>query len=913
MKLTPHSAVVAAILTCLSAAWLPAESEVSELSCAHGRERSARQRGLAFAAPDSADYRKYAPSREVDVLHLALDVTPDFVARTVAGRATMRFKPIAKALGELKLDGIDLRVSAVTASEPVASWRATEEQVIVVFDPPVAVDREVTLTVVYSAEPKEGLYFRTSELGYPAGDAHLWTQGEPLEARHWFPSFDAPNEKFTSEVTCRVRPDMTVVSNGRLVSEQVDAATGLKAARWVQEKPHANYLIALVAGYLKKIEARYRDIPLGFYTPASEIQFAQTSFQETKEMMAFFEQEIGVPYPWAKYDQACVYDFGWGGMENTTLTILNDRTLHTPDFEEVRESRGLVAHELAHQWFGDLVTCKDWSHLWLNEGFATYYTHLFEGHKDGRDEMLYGLYQSAKGIVSQPNDTNAIVRRDFNQPEEQFGFHAYPKGSWILHMLRNQLGDELYRRCIKTYVERHQFGNAVTEDLNRVIEELSGRSFDQFFDQYVYHAHHPELGIGYSWDDRTKLARISIRQEQKLSDDVLLFNVPLTIRFKGKFGTIDRELRVKEKAEDFYVPLPQAPEIVRVDPNVALLAKISFAAPTPMLLAQLGDASDAIGRLVAAEQLSGRREALARLKEALNGDPFYPVRLAAAASLRAIQDDKTLPALLDSTRQKDARVRRQVANDIASFRRDEAYTNLIRVIREEKNPDLKASAVSRLGSWSKPEARELILSALRSESFHHVVEEAGLSAARAQDDVVYLEPVREMLARRENVLTTGVFNQGLQTLAWLARGEEKKDAVREFLLARVNHPRPRVRVGALNALGTLGDPKSAAALEQLALGPKASPERNAAERALAAVRETRRPSAELGGIRTEVLNLQRENRELRKEMDDLRRKLEALTAKAPAAPVGGKDKEKDQGKDAPAPPSGRPASKLFKR
>ena len=296
-----------------------------------------------------------------------------------------------------------------------------------------------------------------------------------------------------------------------------------------------------------------------------------------------------------------------------------------------------MAHELAHQWFGDFVTCKDWSHLWLNEGFATYYDALYAGHQRGRDMFLYQMLSNAKGVLGQANDTNAIVRRDFNNPEEQFGFHAYPKGSWILHMLRSQLGEDLYRRCVKTYLERHAFGNVTTEDLNKVIEELSGRSFDQFFNQYVYHAHHPELAVNYSWDERAKLARLSIAQVQKLSDDVLLFNVPLPVRFKSKSGAIvERTLEVKDKSEDFYVPLSEAPEIVRIDPNLTVLAKVTFTPPTAMLHAMLADKDDMPGRLLAVEQMSGKKDALGKLKETLNNDPFYGVRLAAAQSIRAL-------------------------------------------------------------------------------------------------------------------------------------------------------------------------------------------------------------------------------------------------------------------------------------
>src|SRR5437868_467383 len=138
-------------------------------------------------------------------------------------------------------------------------------------------------------------------------------------------------------------------------------------------------------------------------------------------------------------------------MENISLTTLNINTMFPPEFENLRSSQGLIAHELAHQWFGDLVTCKDWSHIWLNEGFATYYQSLYNAHKHGRDAMLYELYQRARQITGLTNDVRAIVRRTYDTPHEMFDYLAYPKGGWVLHMLRGQLGAELYRRCIKTY------------------------------------------------------------------------------------------------------------------------------------------------------------------------------------------------------------------------------------------------------------------------------------------------------------------------------------------------------------------------------------------------------------------------------------------------------------------------------
>jgi aminopeptidase N len=834
-----------------------------------------------FLAPlDSPDHRKYAPDREIDILHLTLDVTPDFNQRTIAGKATLKFKPIAKPFQELKLDAVDLAVESLTATEKILGYQVTDKQIIVTFEHPISPDKEASVTITYRAEPSSGVYFRTPEMGYKEGDTHLFSQGEEIEARHWYPCFDSPNEKFTSEIICHVREGMTVVSNGRLVSEEKDA-NGLVAVRWLQDKPHVNYLISLVAGYFKKVEDKYKDVPLAFYTPPSEINEAPNSFRDTKDIMAFFEQEIGVAYPWAKYYQVCVNDFVAGGMENTSATTLTDSTLFTTATENIRDSQGLVAHEMAHQWFGDLVTCKDWSHIWLNEGFATYYESLFEGRKNGRDAMLYELYQRARNITGIPNDTNAIVRRTYDSPREMFGYLAYPKGGWVLHMLRSQLGEDLYRRCIKTYLERHQFDNVVTEDLRAVIEELSGRSYDQFFEQWLYHAHHPELEVNYSWDEKNKLAKVTLKQTQSLSENVLLFHFPLAIRFKGKFGAADQQIQVKEKEEDFYFPLPEAPQIVRLDPEYTLLAKIKFQAPNPMLTTQLADKDDAIGRLLAIEQLSAKKdkETVAKLKERLNNDPFYGARLEASKALRSIHTDEALEALLTSTKQSDARVRRQVVSDVGGFYRETAYETTRKTLETEKNPDILSTAIRALSGYAKVEVQEALLKFLNSESYRNELADAAIAAMRSQDDPAYLAPLLDTLEKREGEFTSRGFGQGLTTLSYLARNEDKKDRVREFLTGYVNHKKRNIRLTALIALGTLGDPKAIAALEKFATASKDSPERTTAEKAVADLRAVRKPVDDFKNLRNEVLDLQKQNRELRKELDDLKKKVAGTEAK----------------------------------
>jgi len=862
------------------------------MTASAGSNESMSCRGCAalFAGAESTGEIKYAPDVRVDIQHLLLDVTPDFEKRTVRGQVTLSFKPIAKPLEELRLDGVDLTVSEVTASEEIKGHQNTGREIVITFAEPIPAGRDTTVTVRYSAQPQQGLYFRVPSNGYSREDMHIWTQGESTEARHWFPCYDYPNAKFTSEVVCRVPEGLTVLSNGRQVSSEKDPATGLIAVRWKQEKPHVNYLITLVAGHFSKLEDMHGSLSLSFYTPPSDAKQAALTFADTKPAMEFFEKETGVPFPWAQYGQVVVRDFTWGGMENTALTTLTEFTLHQPETENIHTSEDLVAHELAHQWFGNLVTCKDWSHVWLNEGFATYYATLFAGHRHGRDELLFDMHKRAQAIVGDTSPPKPIVFRRYATPREQFDNRAYAKGSWVLHMLRSQLGEDLFRRCITTYLDRHKLGNVVTDDLLKVIEELSGRSFDAFFDQWLYHAHFPELEVNYSWDEKTKLAKLSVRQQQKTGPDVLVFRFPLAVRFKMKDGaTVDHSVEVNGKDEDFYVPLKQQPEIVRLDPEVALLAKIKFTPPPAMLHAQLVDKSDTVGRVVAAGQLAEKKDdgTVAKLKATLGGDDFYGVRIEASASLRKIHSEAALDALIASTRQSDARVRNAVIGDIAGFFAPRAREALLSHLKDEKNPAILSTAIRGLGAYHGPEVRDALLALLRKTSFRNQLAVAVIAAMRAQDATAYLAPLKELLVQSEAAFSSRDFGQILDTFAYLARNEKDRDGIREFLAGFINHKRERIQLGAIKALGILEDPKALALLETFASMPKDAPQRQEADKAIAALRAVNRPNDNLKDLRQEVLDLRKANSDLKKDFEDFKKRIEAASGKEPAK-AGGK-------------------------
>lgn len=833
-------------------------------------------------ADSAGNARKYARDREIDVKHVALDLSPNFNKRTLDGVATLAFAPIAKPLRQLTLDAIDLEISALEASAPVEEWDVGKTGITITFAAPIEVGTETWIKITYSAEPKKGWYFRTEAMGYPKGDDHFWTQGEPEEHRHWFPGYDFPNERFTSEVVCRVPRGMTVVSNGRLLKEGPEGDKTL--FHWVQEQEHVNYLISVVGGNFNKLESTHGDLPLAFLTPPSEFAEAANSFRDTPAILAFLEKEIGVKFPWAKYYNVCVADFVAGGMENTSVTTLTANTLFSAESENLRTSHELDAHEITHQWFGDLVTCKDWSNLWLNEGFATYYTHLYDEHKFGTDEMRFGLYLDAVDIIKN-TDEKPIVWREFTDPMEQFDYRAYPKASWVLHMVRSQLGPDLYRECINTYVERHRNGNVVTHDLIAVLEEVSGRSWDEFFDQWVFHGGEPLLKIDYSWDQEHKQAKLSIRQTQKTGEKVLLFDFPLPVRFVDEKGGVhDFTVRIHEASGDFYFSLPEKPKMARIDPGVTVLAGIEFLPPDPMLHAQLENAEDMMGRLLAAKILGGRkdRKSIELLGKILSTDPSYAVRTEAAIALAKTHTPEALEVLIAARKQGDARVRQEVVRGIAAFYSDSAFTALTGVISDEKNPDILTVALIALGKFPQDAAGETLIASLDRPSYRHRISAAAVDALRIRGDTRVIDVLMDHLEKNTARFTTYDFGSGLNSLATLSRDsdDELRESVRLFIAGHLTHPKEKLRLSAISALGTLEDPRSLGALNTFVdTGNSDAPEFKAAERAIKELNGEKKQSDELKDLRNEVLDLKKKMESINENLETLKKQAKPETAK----------------------------------
>lgn len=876
--------LVGSFLTALSfsAVTIAEEAQCMCRYCETAAQLAAQR--AAFGVELEDDGPHYAPVRVVDVKHIKLDITPDFEARTIGGTTTIHFAPLRKPLEVLTLDAVDLNITSVKGSTPVAEFENSGKHVTIAFEKPIEVGKESWVAIEHNCEPKGGFYFRTPEMGYPAEDMHCWTQGESHYARQWFPCFDYPNEKSTTEVICHVPSDMTVISNGKKLGESVDLDTQLKTVHWLQDKPHVNYLICVVAGYFDKLEDTAGDIPLGFYSQPSLSEHAANSFRDTASIMKFYQKEIGMAYPWHKYDQVTLWDFIAGGMENTSITTLTINTIFSKETENIKQSRRLDAHELAHQWFGDYVTCEDWSHLWLNEGFATYYTHLYEGEKFGRDALLYGLYGDATGRVlpGGNNDKRPIVWKRYTNAGDQFDYRAYPKGSWVLHMLRSQLGEDLYRKAVQNYLKEHALTTVTTPDLQAAFEEASGRTFDRFFDQWIYHARHPDVKIRYRYDPKLSVAKFTVEQTHQVDDDVMLFSFPATFALKCGDETILHTEEIEDAKHEFYVSVPSKPAMVQFDPEYTLLANVDFDKSQEMWLNELENAEYGVGRILAIEALAKKKtnQGIEAIQEALEGDPFFGVRVEAAKALGKMRSDEALAALHAASEQDDARVRQAVADAIVGFYRPENLEDVLAAAEAEKNPAIVDTWISGLSKYSDESVAQYLRASLAKESFRNQIAEAAVEAMSRSGSSRFVPDLSEQLENHADDYTPRGLGKVLRALAKLSDGDDAKLQAMKQIAPSLNDGRPDVQKAAIAALGDLKLEEARPILQSYADATGDDELSKAAKNALAELtKDDNSQPGELIELRKQMQELEKSNKSLSDKLKDLEKKLETTEGK----------------------------------
>ena len=755
---------------------------------------------------------QYAPTRNFKTVHVKLELDIDIQKKTVSGICTTSFKSLnGKSSLILKAHHFKLLYVKDGKGKPL---KHTYDDSEIEITTDAETDKEITVVIGYKLQdPKLGIYFVGPDKHYPDKPLQVWSHSESEDAPYWFPTQDLPNDKSTTEMLITVPNNLMAVSNGTLAKTTENKKDKTKTFHWKMSKPHSQYLVSFAVGDFDEIRDKWKNVPVIYYCEKGRGNDIKRAFGKTPQMIDFFSNRIGFAYPYEKYSQVAVTDFIFGGMEHTTVTTQTDDALHDERAHEEAKyfSEGLCAHELAHQWFGDLITCKDWSHLWLNESFATYFDALFTEQDMGGDEFAYKLYNNAQSYFAEDKDEyrRPIVTNLFRRSNDLVDRHTYQKGSIILHMLRNFLGDILWWKVIKHYVQKNQNRAVETLDFIEAIENVTGMNMKKFFDQWIFSPGHPEYKVLYHWDAKSKDVSVHISQNQ--SSDTPLFSANIRFEITTRSGTKTFEELVEQKEQTFIYKTDSEPVMLRIDPDNVILKKIEVVKPLTMWIYQLENDPNVIGRIASAAEIAkyGTLKEAKILGEAMLRDKFWGVQAEIAALLGQMKNTTAMEYLIKGLSIKHPSARKSVVAALGEFR-DPKIIKDIKPLLDDKNSYLvPAEACRTLGKTKDPSAEALIMSMLTRDSWLDAIRAVavdGMAHLKGAEAIEFLKKYSEY-GNEERPRFAAIRNLAIY-------GKGRKDVL-DILIALTEDKFTLVQISAADALGELRDERAVPVLEKL--------------------------------------------------------------------------------------------------
>ena len=771
--------------------------------------------GLAEELPYQA-----SATRTMDLVHMDLDLRFDWKNQQVIGEAKLRLTPYFYPHKIVVLDAQDFEFGRVAwmhkGQLETLSYRYDNQEIQIYLPEEASVGDTVELEVNYVAFPEKnsgegsaaitdtkGLYFIDPLDTIPGKPTMLWTQGETQHSSKWFPTIDRPNERMTHDIWLTVPDSMVSVSNGRLLKEE-SLGNGMRKDHWKMDLPHAPYLVAIAVGDFAKVTASQGDLPLGYYVEKGFEKGAAKVFASTPEMISYFEKRLGVPFPWQKYDQIVVRDFVSGAMENTTASIFMEELLL--DEREALDSEWdyIIAHELFHQWFGDLVTAESWSNLTLNEAFANYSEYLWNEKRYGQDQADLKLVVEKEGYLAEADaEPKELIRFNYADAEDLFDAHSYNKGGLVLHMLRRELGDAAFFKGLNLYLTQHAFQAVEAHDLRLAMERVSGRDLNWFFNQWFFAKGHPELKVEVDYSKPENLL-LRFSQLQDLNETPV-FQLPITISWYEGEVRKTKTVQVTKAEQELVLENGSPVSLVYVNEGQEILMKGNQVLTNAQYLRQFKESQLGVARYAALDSLVSRDAA-----EELG----IVLPLALEDSFAAIRE-RGLSLLQGGDQWKGAL--------------GELEEKIYRLAEEDPQNKVRASALEVLTEWNPSGYRGAFTRLARDPSYL-VAGAALMGLARLADPVVELSWM-ETFERETNFrMAVGlaeyyISTKGLGKGPWFEQtfsklsGEglyyfmgyygsyfmdvevsDKEKAIRRLLAILEDHPKDFLRLGAFQTL-----------------------------------------------------------------------------------------------------------------
>ena len=827
----------------------------------------------------------FAPDTPLLPQHLLLDLNFDWEEERVWGSTTYNLMVNGEDVREIVFDATNLEIDRVMLGRRALEFENTGDRLIVSLDKTLKYNEIVQVKLFHSVtRPPAGIYFTKPDNAYPKRFKTVWTQGQDEDSKYYFPCFDQPNFKQTTEVKLHLPKGMFGLSNGRLIKKSESHKESF--FHYKLEIPYSTYLLSIVAGEFSEYKTRTGKVDIKWYVQKGREGEGKNSFKDTGRIIRFFSDYTGYPYPYEHYTQIAVPEFVFGGMENFTVTTQTDLTLHDDRARLDMDSNGLVAHEAAHMWFGDIVTARSWAHAWLHESFATYFDALYTRESKGEDEFRYQLLEDAETYFSEDaRYRRPIVTHIYKEPIDLFDAHLYPGGAVRLHYLKSLVGEPLFRKALTLFLKRHEYGLVETVDLVRCLEETSGRNYDEWMDQWIFRGGYPIIEVGYQWDAASKIAGITVKQTQKAEkkEEEILFKLPLKVEFYYSRGSEKFVLEIKNKEEKFSFHLKSKPLFFRLDPDYECpVKKVKLEVSRSLLHEQLKRDKDPIGRIEAVQSLVAKASLsdIKVLSQCLKKEPQWGVANRIAIALGKIGGNFSRDGLLKAVNSPDAKVRVGIVQALGEFMDDEKVARALKKIAKgDPSYRVEATALSSLGRIKAKNCRKFLEGFLSRPSYNDIGRSAIFKALANLEEE---EAWATLLKGADYGSARGSRFSAIQGLAKMAKQFKylKPEAINTLKrFARETRGTPsatfRGKLAAIQAMGELEDISSIPTLRKLAEGETDGRLKRRAEETIVRLFESAKKPAEMKLIRSDLDDLLKDNKSLRDRLDSMEKQKDA--------------------------------------
>lgn len=775
---------------------------------------------------------KATRTRENDLIHTKLEVSFDWEKQHLMGNAILELTPYFFPQAQLVLDakGFDIhQVNLVEgAQKKKLEYDYDELRLNINLGKTYPQGEHYFVEIEYTAKPNEreagggvaitsdkGLYFINPDGTDSEKPRQIWTQGQPDANSAWFPTIDSPNERTTQEIYITVAENFKTLSNGQMVFSRANG-DGTRTDYWKMDKSHPPYLFMMAIGEYSVVKDDWEGMEVSYYVEPEYEPYAKAIFGNTPEMLSFFSEKLNYKYPWNKYAQVVVRDYVSGAMENTTASVfmeqlqVDDRTLLDEDWD------GIIAHELFHQWFGDLVTCESWANLPLNEGFANYSEYLWAEHKHGREEADYLGRTELQGYLAEAQDKQVdLIRFHYEKNDDLFDAHSYNKAGRILHMLRGYVGDEAFFKSLEYYLKTNQYQPVEVHNLRLAFEQVTGEDLNWFFNQWFLNAGHPQLLVEQNYTGDT--LHLTVGQVQDIAT-ASLFKVPMEVVIWSNGKKRQHNIVVDKANERFSWPQASKPDLVSIDPEKLLVAEIGFEQTKPELAYQYEHSPYVLSRLEALEKMledSVANDLLVTVLTKALDDSFWGIRQLAAQAFAGYSGEhqamlqEKLVAI--STGDEKSLVREAAISTLSTLINANDFKEIYRSGLSDRSYAVNGAALLAYLSSDASDKEDLITKYTSEENIHLVLPVAEYYVQNSvADKYDWFQNKVTALNGEQLFYFIGYFAEYLL----LTEPEDMTSGAKELEELARNHPIFYIRFVSYRAMGLLEDMEGVAATRQ---------------------------------------------------------------------------------------------------